>query len=61
MDDDWLNNERLDDYRPPDYGEGKTREQEALDSAAMLAVVLLLAGTMVIGAAIGVALTLWLT
>jgi hypothetical protein len=43
-----------------DYG-GKTREQEALDSEVMLGGVLLLVIAVVLGAAFGVGLTLWLT
>lgn len=43
-----------------DYG-GKSRDMEALDSAMMLGVVMLLTIVLVIGLGIGVALTLWLT
>jgi hypothetical protein len=44
--------------RDLDYG-GKSRDMEALDSAMMMGVVMLLTVVLVIG--IGVALTLWLT
>ena len=44
-----------------DYGEGKTREEEAIDSAMMLGAVLLLTLAILLGLLAGVALTLWLT
>ena len=46
---------------PFDYGEGKTRDQEALDSAMMLGVVMLLASATLIGIGIGFVLGWWLT
>jgi hypothetical protein len=46
--------------RDLDYG-GKSRDMEALDSAMMMGVVMLLTVVLVIGLGIGVALTLWLT
>lgn len=43
-----------------DYGEGKSREQELIDSEMMLGVVVLLCLAALLGAAVGVGLTLWL-
>ena len=51
----------MDELGPFDYGEGKTRDQEALDSAMMLGVVVLLGLHLLLGVAIGFGLGWWLT
>lgn len=44
-----------------DYGEGKSRSDDAIDSAMMLATVVMLVVAVLAGVAIGVGFTLWLT
>lgn len=44
-----------------DYGEGKTRGEEAIDSAMMLGAVILICVAVLLGLVAGVGLTLWLT
>jgi len=46
----------------PDYGEGKTADDDAIDSAMMLGVVSLLLIALLLGLGLGIALTLiWVT